>query len=254
MTIRIGVIGAGGMGREHIKNLAAIDDVEVVVVADVDATAALDAAGLCDAAASTDGADVAADSRLDGVVIASPDHTHADLTIAAVDRGRFVLCEKPLASNVADAERVVAAEVAGGRPLVQVAFMRQYDPAHLQVRSAMTELGSVRHVRAVHRNTNHQWERPLELVFSQSLIHDVHTARWLTGTEFSSITTQVVSGPRPVEHVVLLGAMADGSTVTIEFVEATYGYDVEVEVTCERGTVTAPQPAQPVVRSEGAAH
>jgi myo-inositol 2-dehydrogenase/D-chiro-inositol 1-dehydrogenase len=254
MTIQIGVIGAGGMGREHIKNLAAIDGVEVVVVADVDASAALDAAGLCDAAASTDAAGVAADSRLDGVVIASPDQTHADLTIAAVEQDGFVLCEKPLASNVADAERVVAAEVAAGRPLVQVAFMRQFDPAHLQVRSAMTELGSVRHVRSVHRNTNHQWERPLELVFSQSLIHDVHTARWLTGTEFSSITTQVVSGQRPVEHVVLLGAMADGSTVTIEFVEATYGYDVEVEVTCEGGVVTASPPSQPVVRSEGAAH
>jgi myo-inositol 2-dehydrogenase/D-chiro-inositol 1-dehydrogenase len=254
MTIRIGVIGAGGMGREHIKNLATIDDVEVVVVADVDAAVALDAAGLCDAAASTDAAGVATDSRLDAVVIASPDHTHADLTIAAVDRGRFVLCEKPLASNVADAERVVAAEVAGGGPLVQVGFMRQFDPAHLQVRSAMAELGSVRHVRSVHRNTNHQWERPLELVFSQSLIHDVHTARWLTGTEFSSVITQVVSGPRPVEHVVLLGAMADGSTVTIEFVEATYGYDVEVEVTCEGGVVIASPPSQPIVRSDGAAH
>jgi myo-inositol 2-dehydrogenase/D-chiro-inositol 1-dehydrogenase len=254
MTIRVGVIGAGGMGREHIKNLAAIDGVEVAVIADVDATAAFDAAGLCDAAASTNAAGVAADSRLDGVVIASPDHTHADLTIVAVERGGFVLCEKPLASDVADAERVVAAEVAGGRPLVQVAFMRQYDPAHLQVRAAANELGPVRHVRSAHRNTNHQWERPLDLVFSQSLIHDVHTARWLTGTEFSSITAQVVSGPRPVEHVVLLGAMADGSTVTIEFVEASYGYDVDVEVTCERGVVTAPQPAQPVVRVEGGGH
>ncbi len=254
MTIRVGVIGAGGMGREHIKNLAALEGVDVVVIADVDAAAALDAAGLCDAAASTDAAGVAADPSLDGVVIASPDHTHADLTIAAVERGGFVLCEKPLASGVPDAERVVAAEVAGEHPLVQVGFMRQYDPAHLHVQSAMGELGSVRHVRLVHRNTNHEAERPLDLVFSQSLIHDVHTARWLTGTEFSSITTHVVSGPRPVEHVMLLGAMADGSTVTIEFVEATYGYDVEVEVTCEHGMVTAAQPSQPVVRFEGAAH
>jgi len=254
MTIQVGVVGAGGMGREHIKNLATIDGVDVAVVADVDGAAALDAAGLCGAAASTDPTDVATDSRLDGVVIASPDHTHADLTVAAVQAGRFVLCEKPLASNVADAERVAAAEVAAGRPFVQVAFMRQYDPAHIQVRSALTDLGPIRHLRAVHRNTNHQWERPLELVFSQSLIHDVHTARWLTATEFSSITTQVVSGDRPVEHVVLLGAMVDGSTVTIEFVEATYGYDVEVEVTCAGGVVSATQPLQPVVRFEGAAH
>ena len=254
MTVRIGVIGAGGMGREHITNLAAIEGVEVAVVADVAATAALDAAGLCNAAASTDAFAVVRDPSLDAIVIASPDDTHADLTIAAVERGAFVLCEKPLASNVADAERVVAAEVAAGRPLVQLGFMRQYDPAHLQLEGAISELGAIRHLRSAHRNTNHQWERSLELVFSQSLIHDVHTARWLMGTEFSSVTTQVVSGPRPVEHVIVLGAMADGSTVTIEFVEATYGYDIDVEVTCEHGMVTAPQPAQPVVRFEGAGH
>ena len=184
MNIKVGVIGAGGMGREHIRNLAAVDGVEVAVVADVVAAAALDAAGLCNAAASTDAFAVATDQSLDAIVIASPDDTHADLAIAAVERGAFVLCEKPLASNVADAERVVAAEVAAGRSLVQLGFMRQYDPAHLQVAGAISELGAIRHVRSAHRNTNHQWERPLELVFSQSLIHDVHTARWLMGTEF----------------------------------------------------------------------
>ena len=101
------------MGREHITNLAAIEGVEVAVVADVAATAALDAAGLCNAAASTDAFAVARDPSLDAIVIASPDDTHADLTIAAVERGAFVLCEKPLASNVADAERVVAAARTG---------------------------------------------------------------------------------------------------------------------------------------------
>ncbi len=254
MTLRVGVIGTGGMGREHVANLSRLDGVEVALVADIVEASAISAAEMCGAEASTDPMSVALDASLDAVVIASPDDTHAALTIAAVGSGKYVLCEKPLASTADDAERVVAAERACGRDLVQVGFMRQYDPAHLQLEAAMSSLGSLRHLRSAHRNTNHQWERPLDLVFSQSLIHDVHTARWLTGSEFTSVVAQVVSGPRPVEHVVLLGAMANGSTVTIEFVEATYGYDIEVEATCEQGVASAAQPAQPTVKHDGAQH
>ncbi len=254
MTLRVGVIGTGGMGREHIANLSALDGVDVVVVADIDESAATSAASISGAEASTDPSSVVLDTALDAVVIASPDDTHAELAIAAVECGKHVLCEKPLASTAADAERVVAAERAAGGALVQVGFMRQFDPAHLQLRAAMADLGSLRHLRSAHRNTNHQWERPLELVFSQSLIHDVHTARWLSGAEFTSVVAQVVSGPRPVEHVVVLGTMSNGPTVTIEFVEATYGYDIEVEATCEHGVAAAAQPAQPTVKSGGAKH
>ena len=242
------------MGREHIANLSSIDGVEVAVVADIFEDAAMSAAATCGAVASTDPTGVARDTTLDAVVIATPDATHAELAIAAIEAGHHVLCEKPLASTADDAERVVAAERTVGRELIQVGFMRRYDPAHLQLQEAMSGLGELRHLRSVHRNTNHQWERPLDLVFSQSLIHDVHTARWLSGSEFTSVVAQVVGGPRPVEHVVVLGAMASGSTVTIEFVEATYGYDIEVEATCERGVVSAAQPPQSVIRVDGARH
>jgi myo-inositol 2-dehydrogenase/D-chiro-inositol 1-dehydrogenase len=252
MSIRVGVIGAGGMGREHIANLSYLDEVEIVVVADIVGNAAADAAALCGAVSSTDPVAVVADVALDAIVIASPDDTHVSLAIAAVERGAYVLCEKPLASTLADAERVVAAERAAGGGLIQVGFMRQYDAAHIQLQTAMVGLGAVRHLRCVHRNTNQQWERSLEVVVSQSLIHDIHTAHWLAGSKFTSVVTQVVSGSRPIEHIVVLGQMADGSTVTIEFVEATYGYDVEVEATCEFGVASAAQPAQPVVKTEGA--
>ena len=70
---------------------------------------------------------------MDAVLIASPDTTHADLTIACIEAGKPVLCEKPLATAVADAERVVRAELAAGRRLVQVGFMRVYDRTHVDV-------------------------------------------------------------------------------------------------------------------------
>lgn len=254
MAVRIGVIGAGGMGREHIANLSALPDVDVVVVADISLDSAAHAASTVGAEATTEAAAVAAWRDLDGVVIATPDDTHADLAIAAIDTGHFVLCEKPLATNVDDAQRVIDAERKAGRAFVQLGFMRPYDSAHVQVREALAELGDIQHIRCVHRNTNDQWSRALDVVFSQSLIHDVHTARWLSGSEFTSVVTQVVARDRPVDHVVVVGELADGSTATLEFVEATYGYDVEVEVTARHGMVACAQPAQPVIRRDGAGH
>lgn len=254
MSLRVGVIGAGGMGREHITNLSAIDGVDIAVVADVIAEAAVAAAAAVGAEVSTDPLQVAARSDLDALVIATPDDTHAELTLLAVAAGTPTLCEKPLASTVSDAERVVAAETAAGGPLVQVGFMRQYDPAHLQVREAVAGLGEIHHIRTAHRNTNHDWQRPLDVVLTQSLIHDVHTARWISHAEFVSVVTQVVRTADRIEHVVVLGQMDTGSTVTMEFVEATYGYDIDVEVSAGGGVVNIAQPPHPVIRRSGAAH
>lgn len=253
--MRIGVIGAGGMGREHIANLMAVgssgdDSIDIVVVADVDVAAA--------ASAAPDGAEISADplatagrDDLDALVVASPDDTHAELTIAAIEAGTPVLCEKPLASSLADARAVTEAEGRAGRPLVQVGFMRPYDSIHRDLAAELAELGPLVHLRSVHRNTNHEWQRPLDVVLSQSLIHDVHTARWLSGAEFDSVVTQVVRSERRIEHVHVLGTLVGGATVSMEFVEAAYGYDVEVEATTTDGWVAAAQPARSTVRRHG---
>ena len=255
-TVRVGVIGAGGMGREHITNLSGLDGVEVVVVADVVPAGAEAGAALAGASvrSTTDPMSVATDTELDAVVIASPDETHAELAIAAMEAGLAVLCEKPLAVTVADAEQVVAAEAAASGALLHVGLMRVYDSAHMQVVDAMAELGPLHHLRLVHRNTNHQWTRSLETVFSQSLIHDIHSARWFSGSEFASVVAQVVRTGERINYVNLLGELTSGATVSIEFAEATYGYDVEVEATCEHGMAIAAQPAQPIVRRGGQAH
>lgn len=243
------------MGREHIANLSALEGVEVQVVADVVSAGADAGAELAGTAtATTDPMAVATSANLDAVVIASPDETHADLAVAAIETGLALLCEKPLAVTVADAERVLAAEAAAPSPHVQVGLMRVYDPSHLQVVHAMSELGTLHHLRLVHRNTNHDWTRSLATVFSQSLIHDIHSARWLSGSEFASIVAQVVRTGERINYVNLLGELTSGATVSIEFAEATYGYDIEVEATCEGGMAIAAQPAQPIVRRAGEAH
>ena len=122
-NVRVGVIGVGGMGSFHAHTLASLAHVDLVAVADpfqpnVDkVTAALGCAGGNDPMA------LATDESLDAVVIASPDDTHADLAIAAINAGLWVLCEKPLATTMADAFRVIDAEVGLGSRRVQLGFM-----------------------------------------------------------------------------------------------------------------------------------
>ena len=120
-NVRVGVIGVGGMGSFHAHTLASLAHVDLIAVADpfqpnVDkVAAALGCRGLADPMA------LATDASLDGVVIASPDATHADLAIAAIGAGLWVLCEKPLATTMADAWRVIDAESA-------LAFLGLSDP------------------------------------------------------------------------------------------------------------------------------
>ena len=110
--ISVGVIGTGGMGARHARNLSTqVADARVAAVMDLDRSRAEAVAAECgDARAYGDAEALIADPAVDAVVIASPDPTHAALTLACLAAGKPVLCEKPLAASLAEAERVVRAE------------------------------------------------------------------------------------------------------------------------------------------------
>src|SRR5215210_1976646 len=143
------------MGRTHLAALRSLDGaLSVVAVADVDSAAVAAAVKGTGARGWTDGLDLLAHADLDGVVVASPDATHAPLVEACLDRGLPVLCEKPLTTSVADSAALVAREADLGRRLVQVGFMRRYDPDFAGVAHAVHEgrVGAPALVRTVHRN------------------------------------------------------------------------------------------------------
>ena len=110
MTLSVGVIGTGVMGAEHVRILREeTAGARVVAVCDADAERARAVAG--DGEAFTDPLALIHDQRVQSVVIASPDATHADLALACLAAGKPVLCEKPLAATADQALRVVQAEV-----------------------------------------------------------------------------------------------------------------------------------------------
>jgi myo-inositol 2-dehydrogenase/D-chiro-inositol 1-dehydrogenase len=182
------------MGSRHAENLHRLPGVGVVAVADPDAEAA-GSLSTCTGAAICEAEELIAAPDVDAVVIASPDDTHARLTVACIEAGKPTLCEKPMATTVADARAVFDAEERAGRRLVQVGFMRVYEPAHVEVKAAIDagEIGRPLHVQAVHLNP--PWiPRTPEVVIVQSAIHDIHSVRWLLDAEIEQVLAHVVSG------------------------------------------------------------
>lgn len=119
--LRFGIAGAGMMGREHIRNLKLFADVEIVALADpvadsiAHARAALgDAAG--SAAEFSDTEAMLAGSRLDAVIVVSPNHTHRTVLEPLFNSKVAILCEKPLCTTLADARW--AADRAAAHPAV----------------------------------------------------------------------------------------------------------------------------------------
>jgi hypothetical protein len=156
MTIRVGVIGTGGIGTDHAMKLATIvSGATVSAVTDLDqARAAAVAAAVGGARVLADGFELIGSDEVDAVVIASIGSTHAAFTLACIAAGKPVLCEKPLAPTTTECREVLEAEVALGRRLVIVGFMRRFDPGYRQVKATLASgaIGEPLILHNIHRN------------------------------------------------------------------------------------------------------
>ena len=246
--LRVGVIGAGAMGADHVRTLGtAVPSARVTRVFDMDGARAAEVAGPAGARVSSGSAELVADDDVDAVIVASPDRTHAELVLACLEHGKPVLCEKPLATDAESALELVGAEVAGGRRLVQVGFMRRYDPGFLELRAVLRSgaLGRARLVHAVHRNASSSTSTDDAGLVTGSMIHELDTLPWLLDSPLTGVRVEspVVEGFRDPQLATLW--FADGTMASVEvFVNAGYGYDVRCEVVGTGGTASlAPRTA-----------
>src|SRR5262249_4538938 len=118
--VRLGIIGCGGIATSShapsLKQLEAAGECELVACADVVPEAGSAMAQRFDVPRHfTDYHDLLAMGELDGVTIATPPFVHKDATVAALHAGKHVLCEKPMAMNVAEAKEMLAAAEATGK-------------------------------------------------------------------------------------------------------------------------------------------
>ncbi|OAH09976.1 Gfo/Idh/MocA family oxidoreductase [Streptomyces jeddahensis] len=260
-AVRIGVIGAGNMGADHVSTLHRfVSGAEVTLVADVDRERADAVASTVPGARATDDAHaLIADPGVDAVVIASHDSTHADLAIAAVRAGKPVMCEKPLAPTTRECVRVVRAEQQAGGGLISLGFMRRFDPAYMELKAAVAAgaCGSPLLLHCISRGVSSSPGCTDEFSVTGSAIHEFDTVPWLLDspiTEVSwhaALTTSAVTGLRDPQLMLL--RTADGALTTVEtFLNAGYGYDIRCEIAGERGTLALANPARLVADADRA--
>ncbi|MDE2820388.1 MAG: Gfo/Idh/MocA family oxidoreductase [Chloroflexota bacterium] len=258
--VNVGLIGTGMIGSLHAGILTSrTNGARVAAVMDIDGERAAAAAADCggarvysDAEALIKAADV------DAVLIASPDIFHAEQALACIAAGKPVLCEKPMATTRADAERILRAEMAAGRRLLQVGFMREYDRAHkdLLALSRSGAIGGALRFRGIHMNPSRSSHTSIDTAIVNSLIHDIHSARFMMDAEIAEVFLRwVPSDPgnkRSARYAIIHVSFDGGAIGTLEWSgDSGYGYEVEVEITGERGTAGTTGVHSPILRQAG---
>ena len=251
----MGVIGAGAMGADHIHTIAtSVPAARVSEVYDFDVNRAYAVGQPVHAGVAGSAEALIDSSAVDAVLICSPDHTHAALAKACIAAGKPVLCEKPLAVTAEDSLSVVQAEVEAGHQLVQLGFMRRYDPGYRELRKALRdgEIGDARLVHCVHRNASSQTSSTSEGIVTGSMVHELDIVRWLLDDEVAAIQVDspVSEGLRDPQLARI--EMRSGVLASVEvFVNAAYGYDVRCEVVGTSGTISLVPPTPTSIRKAG---
>jgi myo-inositol 2-dehydrogenase/D-chiro-inositol 1-dehydrogenase len=245
MTLRLAIIGAGIMGSDHARIFAEeVPGVALQVISDADIGRARQAADRSGATHAVVDAEAAiCDPAVDAVVIAAPDQFHAPLTLACIAAGKPVLCEKPLSQDVGECLAVLAAEEKRGKRLVQVGFMRRFDPAYVEMKETLASgaLGQALVLHCFHRNVAAAYDARPEMAIANSAPHEYDIARWLLGAEITSVSVFRPGGAAaPATVPVQMVLETDrGQLINIEVnINAGYGYDVRGELVGERGSVS----------------
>lgn len=259
MSIGVGIIGAGIMGADHARIFAgSVAGAHLVAISDADAARAGAVARETGAKRGVnDPFAVINDPQVQAVLVASPDATHPDFAIACIKAGKPVLCEKPLAPTAAEGLRVIEAELAAGRRLVQLGYMRRFDPGYVEMKGLLESgrYGEALAFHCVHRNASAppHFDGPAAIVSSCG--HEVDVSRFVLSAEFA--TVKVFRGKRSrhatFDDPMLIVLETDkGQLVDVElFINAQYGYDVKGELVCETGTVSFGPTLNTEVRAGG---
>ncbi len=199
MTVRIGIVGLGRLGKEHAKNLSfKVHGCEVVCACSIVAEE-LEFAnanlGLKRTFNAYDKMLQDMQGKMDAVFLVTSSNGHADQIIRALESGYHVFCEKPLALNVADCERVETVHKQYPKKVCMMGFVRRYDATYYDAKNRIDagQIGKPVMVRSQSGDMN-KWAE-FQIAFCQTSggifldysIHDIDLCRWLLGTEFSQV-------------------------------------------------------------------
>jgi myo-inositol 2-dehydrogenase/D-chiro-inositol 1-dehydrogenase len=247
--IAVALLGAGRIGQEHARNLAALPQVEVVVVCDPRIESAVAVRPLVRAKEVTPSPEEAVNRKdIDAVIICTPTDTHAALIEAAAETGKAVFCEKPVALDLSRTQQALAT-VAEKGVAFQIGFQRRFDLGYAEAKRRIEAgvLGRLDQFRTVGRDPAPPPKEYLAKsggLFLDQAIHEFDIARFLMGdvTEVSAWGTVRFHPDAEefddVDTATTLLRFASGALGVVENSRrAVYGYDIVTEVFGENGKI-----------------
>lgn len=254
--LQIGIAGLGAIGRTHVERINARLSRGKVVAATDNATAfGREKAGEAGLAFYEDATKLVA-SGIDALIVTSADPEHEEHVMAALAAGKPVFCEKPLAPDAKACLRIMEAEIAAGKKLVQVGFMRRYDSGYRQLKALIDsgKFGEPLMIHCAHRNYSVADTYDTPMAITSTLIHEIDTLRWLLGEDYATVEMAIPKStrntkPHLIDPQIMILTSASGVRMDIEcFVNCRVGYDIQCEVCCEEGFLKLPElPAVPML-------
>jgi len=245
------VAGYGAWGRFHARSIADAPDGRLVAIAaPSEANARAAKADFPDAAVHRQWEVLIDDPAIEAIAVATPNHLHAPIAVAALEAGKHVLLEKPMANTLADCDRIVAA-AKRSKAQLSVALQCRLSPQWGRIRDLIEEgaIGQPQHVhvslfRHPYRQGSGGWRYDRGRVGSWILEEPVHffdLALWYLGRSGRPVRVQALGAGQPGMQPVLSVLMhfPDGATVAINQVLAGFEHHQTVEVVGDKGAVRA---------------
>lgn len=242
--MRIGILGAGWAGSTHAEAYASMPDVELAGVVGRREGKVQQLAGTLGVPAFTDPRRILDDETLDAIDICYPTFVHREYVIAALERGKHVLCETPIALTLEDADAMIAAARLAGK-LLLVAQVMRFVEAYVYVRDTIEsgELGKPQVVYASRLSSGrHRGQRPAaefgEPVV-ELMIHDFDYLNWLLGKPSAVCGTGLRGPTGEVDHAFValeyegMYGQAEGSVM----MPLSYPFSTALRAVCEQGAI-----------------
>lgn len=250
--LKIGVVGTGAIGRTHIERInSKLSGAKVVACADANLDFCKSVADKYGIKAYATGEEMIASPEVDAVIVTTLDPFHEQYVMAAVKAGKYVFCEKPLAPSADACKRIVEAELAAGKQLVQVGFMRRYDSGYRQLKEAIEtrKYGEPLLLHCAHRNPDVDANWDNSSAVENSMVHEIDVLRWLLGENYATAevrygksTSKAKDGLHDPQIMIL--TTVSGVRIDVEsFVCNGQCYDIRCEVVCEDAILNLPKPA-----------
>ncbi|REE86217.1 myo-inositol 2-dehydrogenase/D-chiro-inositol 1-dehydrogenase [Paenibacillus taihuensis] len=249
--VKVGIIGAGRIGKIHTDNLLRLPQVEVVAVSDLFAGAELEAwaAERGIAAVTKDSGALLANPEIDAVFICSSTDTHVPLIQQAAASGKHIFCEKPVSMDIKQTmEATRTAEEVGVK--LQIGFNRRFDHNFKRIEGHVRDgtIGTPHIVKITSRDPNPPHKDYIRVsggMFMDMMIHDFDMARFVSGSDIVEVYAQgaVLIDPAFAEYgdvdtAVVSLKFANGAIGVIDNSrQAVYGYDQRVEVFGSKGLI-----------------